>query len=390
MVMIEVKVFDIGDYSDVLVIEVLVVVGDMVKKDQGLVILELDKVILEVLFLVVGVVKEIKVKLGDILFEGVVVVVLDVEGVVDVLVKVVVLVLVVVVLVSKLLVIFLYCVLVELVVLKLVLFSGKLVDIECEMVVLGFGLGGYIVVFCVVDVGLDMVLVECYVSFGGVCFNVGCILFKVLLYVVVVIDEVVYVGDFGVEFGKLIIILDKLCQYKEKVVNQLIKGLVGMVKQCKVCNVQGVGRFIFVNELEIIVVDGSIQLLCFQKCIIVVGLQVVKLLNFLWDDKCVMDFIDVLELVEVLGLLLVVGGGIIGLEMVIVYSVLGSKVIVVEFMDQLMLGVDKDLVKLLVDCLKKQGIDVYLKIKVFGVIVDVKGIIVIFEVVEEGQLLVLV
>lgn len=98
------------------------------------------------------------------------------------------------------------------------LFLGKLVDIECRMVVLGVGLGGYIVVFCLVDLGVDIVLVECYVSFGGVCFNVGCIFFKVLLYVVVVIDEVVYVGDFGVEFGKLIIILDKLCGYKEKVV----------------------------------------------------------------------------------------------------------------------------------------------------------------------------
>ena len=199
------------------------------------------------------------------------------------------------------------------------------------------------------------------------------------------IDEVAHAGDFGVEFGKPTITLDKLREYKEKVVNQLTKGLAGMAKQRKVRNVQGVGRFVSANELEITAADGSTQLLRFQKCIIAAGSQAVKLPNFPWDDKRVMDSTDALELAEVPGSLLVVGGGIIGLEMATVYSALGSKVTVVEFMDQLMPGADKDLVKPLADRLKKQGIDVHLKTKASGVTADAKGITVTFDAAEEGQ-----
>ncbi|MCO7487834.1 dihydrolipoyl dehydrogenase [Stenotrophomonas maltophilia] len=387
MATIEVKVPDIGDYSDVPVIEVLVAVGDTVKKDQGLVTLESDKATLEVPSSAAGVVKEIKVKLGDTLSEGAVVVVLDAEGAADAPAKAAAPAPAPAAAApaSKPPVTPSHRAPAEPVAPKPALSSGKPADIECEMVVLGSGPGGYTAAFRAADVGLDTVLVERYASLGGVCLNVGCIPSKALLHAAAVIDEVAHAGDFGVEFGKPTITLDKLRQYKEKVVNQLTKGLAGMAKQRKVRNVQGVGRFISANELEITAADGSTQLLRFQKCIIAAGSQAVKLPNFPWDDKRVMDSTDALELAEVPGSLLVVGGGIIGLEMATVYSALGSKVTVVEFMDQLMPGADKDLVKPLADRLKKQGIEVHLKTKASGVTADAKGITVTFEAAEEGQ-----
>ncbi|MCF3529169.1 dihydrolipoyl dehydrogenase [Stenotrophomonas maltophilia] len=387
MATIEVKVPDIGDYSDVPVIEVLVAVGDTVKKDQGLVTLESDKATLEVPSSAAGVVKEIKVKLGDTLSEGAVVVVLDAEGAADAPAKAAAPAPAAAAAApaSKPPVTPSHRAPAEPVAPKPALSSGKPADIECEMVVLGSGPGGYTAAFRAADVGLDTVLVERYASLGGVCLNVGCIPSKALLHAAAVIDEVAHAGDFGVEFGKPTITLDKLRQYKEKVVNQLTKGLAGMAKQRKVRNVQGVGRFLSANELEITAADGSTQLLRFQKCIIAAGSQAVKLPNFPWDDKRVMDSTDALELAEVPGSLLVVGGGIIGLEMATVYSALGSKVTVVEFMDQLMPGADKDLVKPLADRLKKQGIEVHLKTKASGVTADAKGITVTFEAAEEGQ-----
>ncbi|WP_329890686.1 dihydrolipoyl dehydrogenase [Stenotrophomonas muris] len=383
MATIEVKVPDIGDYSDVPVIEVLVAVGDTVKKDQGLVTLESDKATLEVPSSAAGVVKEIKVKLGDTLSEGAVVVVLDAEGAAAAPAKAAAP--APAAPASKPPVTPSHRAPAEPAAPKPALSSGKPADIECEMVVLGSGPGGYTAAFRAADVGLDTVLVERYASLGGVCLNVGCIPSKALLHAAAVIDEVAHAGDFGVEFGKPTITLDKLRAYKEKVVNQLTKGLAGMAKQRKVRNVQGVGRFVSANELEITAADGSTQLLRFQKCIIAAGSQAVKLPNFPWDDKRVMDSTDALELAEVPGSLLVVGGGIIGLEMATVYSALGSKVTVVEFMDQLMPGADKDLVKPLADRLKKQGIDVHLKTKASGVTADAKGITVTFEAAEEGQ-----
>ncbi|PJL60131.1 dihydrolipoyl dehydrogenase [Stenotrophomonas maltophilia] len=385
MATIEVKVPDIGDYSDVPVIEVLVAVGDTVKKDQGLVTLESDKATLEVPSSAAGVVKEIKVKLGDTLSEGAVVVVLDAEGAAAAPAKAAAPAPAAAAPASKPPVTPSHRAPAEPAAPKPALSSGKPADIECEMVVLGSGPGGYTAAFRAADVGLDTVLVERYASLGGVCLNVGCIPSKALLHAAAVIDEVAHAGDFGVAFGKPTITLDKLREYKEKVVNQLTKGLAGMAKQRKVRNVQGVGKFLSANELEITAADGSTQLLRFQKCIIAAGSQAVKLPNFPWDDKRVMDSTDALELAEVPGSLLVVGGGIIGLEMATVYSALGSKVTVVEFMDQLMPGADKDLVKPLADRLKKQGIEVHLKTKASGVTADAKGITVSFDAAEEGQ-----
>ncbi|WP_223496672.1 dihydrolipoyl dehydrogenase [Stenotrophomonas indicatrix] len=385
MATIEIKVPDIGDYSDVPVIEVLVAVGDTVKKDQGLVTLESDKATLEVPSSAAGVVKEIKVKLGDTLSEGAVVVLLETEGAAEAPAKAAAPAPAAAAPASKPPVTPSHRAPAEPAAPKPALASGKAADIECEMVVLGSGPGGYTAAFRAADVGLDTVLVERYASLGGVCLNVGCIPSKALLHAAAVIDEVAHAGDFGVEFGKPTITLDKLRQYKEKVVNQLTKGLAGMAKQRKVRSVQGVGKFVSANELEITAADGSTQLLRFQKCIIAAGSQAVKLPNFPWDDKRVMDSTDALELAEVPGSLLVVGGGIIGLEMATVYGALGSKVTVVEFMDQLMPGADKDLVKPLADRLKKQGIEVHLKTKASGVTADAKGITVTFEAAEEGQ-----
>ena len=390
MATIEVKVPDIGDYNDVPVIEVLVAVGDTVKKDQGLVTLESDKATLEVPSSAAGVVKEVKVKLGDALSEGAVVVVLESEGEGAAPAAVAPAAApapapAAAAPASKPPVTPSHRAPAEPAAPKPALASGKAADIECEMVVLGSGPGGYTAAFRAADVGLETVLVERYASLGGVCLNVGCIPSKALLHAAAVIDEVAHAGEFGVEFGAPKITLDKLRQYKEKVVNQLTRGLAGMAKQRKVRSVQGVGTFVSANELEITAADGSTQLLRFKQCIIAAGSQAVKLPNFPWDDDRVMDSTDALELAEVPGTLLVVGGGIIGLEMATVYAALGSKVTVVEFMDQLMPGADKDLVKPLADRLKKQGVEVHLKTKASGVTAEAKGITVTFDAAEEGQ-----
>ncbi len=381
---IEVKVPDIGDYSDVPVIEILVAVGDTVKKDQGLVTLESDKATLEVPSSADGVVKELRVKLGDTLSEGSVVAVLEAAGAAaqesaPAAAKAAE------APASKPPVTPSHRAPAEPPAPKPALGSGKPADIECRIVVIGAGPGGYTAAFRAADLGLDTVLVERYPSLGGVCLNVGCIPSKALLHAAAVIDEVAHAGDFGVDFGKPKIALDTLRGYKEKVVGQLTKGLAGMAKQRKVRSVQGVANFVSPNELEIAVDDGKTQLLRFEQCIIAAGSQAVKLPNFPWDDPRVMDSTDALELAEVPKKLLVVGGGIIGLEMATVYHALGSEVTVVEFADQLMPGADKDLVKPLADRLKKQGVVVHLKTKASGVKAEKKGITVSFEAAAEGQ-----
>jgi len=384
---IEVKVPDIGDYSDVPVIEVLVAVGDTVKKDQGLVTLESDKATMEVPSSADGVVKEIKVKVGDSLSEGRVVVVLEAGGAASAA--------------SapapaaaapagKPPVAPSHRAPAEPPAPKPALGTGKPADIECRIVVLGSGPGGYTAAFRAADLGLDTVLVERYASLGGVCLNVGCIPSKALLHSAAVIEEAAHAGECGIEFAAPKIHLDKLRGYKEKVVGQLTKGLAGMGKQRKVRTVQGVAKFVSPNELLISTGagadgDGKTQLLRFEQCIIAAGSQAVKLPNFPWDDERVMDSTDALELAEVPKTLLVVGGGIIGLEMATVYSALGAKVTVVEFMDQLMPGADKDLVKPLADRIKKQGIEVHLKTKASGVKAEKKGITVTFESATEGE-----
>ena len=411
MATIEIKVPDIGGYDDVPVIEVLVAVGDSVARDQGLLTLESDKATMEVPSSDAGVVKELKVKVGDKVSQGTVVVILQAEGA------------------------------------DAPLLSeeksasgrddtmsrpsaasaaaaqaplpeggirdsghsstaaqpstqakterapapsaaagtGRAPDITCHTVVIGAGPGGYTAAFRAADLGLDTVLIERHAALGGVCLNVGCIPSKALLHAADVIEQAAHASDYGVEFGKPKITLDKLRDYKNKVVGQFGKGLSGMAKQRKVRVVQGSAKFVSANELEIADASGKTQLLHFQHCIIAVGSQPVKLPGFPWDDPRVMDSTDALELADVPKALLVVGGGIIGLEMATVYRALGSAVTVVEFMEQLMPGADADLVKPLADRLKKQGVAVHLKTRVVDAKARKDGIACTFEGASEPE-----
>jgi dihydrolipoamide dehydrogenase len=386
---IEVKVPDIGGHGDVPVIELLVAVGDRIAKDQGLVTLESDKATMEVPSSAEGVVRELRVKVGDKVSEGAVIAVLEAEGAADAAAA-----------------------------------SapsqpsaaaappvaagigrdaaagpdkaaasaspapasapgaaaatGRKADVECRMLVLGAGPGGYTAAFRAADLGLDTVLVERYAALGGVCLNVGCIPSKALLHAAAVIDEAAHAKDYGVSFGEPRIELDALRSYKEKVVGQLTKGLAGMAKQRKVRTVHGTGRFVSPNEVEV-QGEGGTQLIRFEQCIIAAGSQAVKLPNFPWGDRRIMDSTDALELAEIPKSLLVVGGGIIGLEMATVYRALGAQVTVVELGTQLMPGADVDLVKPLADRLKKQGVAVHLEVKASAVEASDAGIRVSFE-----------
>ena len=384
---IESKVPDIGSHGGVPVIELLVAVGDTVKKDQGLVTLESDKATMEVPAIADGVIKALKVKLGDSVSEGAVIAVIESGAAASLLpsgegarradegtqggsepspaaaqrplpageVKS------------------------SAPAPQAATASGRKADIECTMVVIGAGPGGYTAAFRSADLGLDTVLIERYANLGGVCLNVGCIPSKALLHAADVIEQASHASAYGVEFGKPKLNIDKLRSYKENVVGQLTKGLAGMAKQRKVRVVQGTAKFVSANELEIVGADGAAQLLRFEQCIIAAGSQPVKLPAFPWEDPRIMDSTDALNLAEVPKSLLVVGGGIIGLEMATVYRALGSEVTVVEFMPQLMPGADLDLVKPLADRLKKQGVAIHLKTKVVDAKAQKNGITCNFE-----------
>jgi dihydrolipoamide dehydrogenase len=372
MTTIEVKVPDIGDFDGIPVIEILVQPGDTVAKDQGLVTLESDKATMEVPSSAAGVVKALKVKIGDMVSEGSVIAVLEsaeAGAAAPAAPKAAAAAAVPApaaapapaapapVAATS---------------------TGRKADVECRVLVLGAGPGGYTAAFRSADLGLDTVLVERYASLGGVCLNVGCIPSKALLHAANVIDEAAHAKDYGIDFGAPKIALDTLRGYKEKVVGQLTKGLSGMAKQRKVRTLQGVGRFVSPNEIEV-TGDAGTQLVRFEQCIIAAGSQPVKLPAFPWDDARVMDSTDALELKDIPKSLLVVGGGIIGLEMATVYRALGAEVTVVEFMDQLMPGADTDLIKPLADRLKKQGVAVHLKTKVVDAKAEKKGIVCSFE-----------
>jgi len=389
MTTIEVKVPDIGGYDDVPVIEVLVAVGDTIKVDQGLVTLESDKATMEVPSSVAGIVKELKVKVGDTLSEGSVVAVVESDAAaaapspaksaegrnadkqdsgraqsggtkappsqVPPAAEVP-----------------------PAPAPQASAATGRKADIECQLVVLGAGPGGYTAAFRAADLGMDVVLVERYAQLGGVCLNVGCIPSKALLHAAAVIDEAAHATDYGIDFGTPRIALDKLRTFKDKVVGQLTKGLATMAKQRKVHIVSGGARFVSGNELEI-QGEGGPQLLRFEQCIIAAGSQAMKLPGFPWDDPRVMDSTDALELAEIPKRLLVVGGGIIGLEMATVFRGLGSDVTVVELAGQLMPGADPDLVKPLADRLKKQGVGVHLQTKVVEAKAGKNGITCTFD-----------
>jgi len=244
--------------------------------------------------------------------------------------------------------------------------------------VLGSGPGGYTAAFRAADLGQNTVLIERYATLGGVCLNVGCIPSKALLHAAKVIDEAAHAKDIGIEFGAPKIDIGKLSGFKDKVVAQLTGGLAGMSKQRKVTVVQGTGKFVSPNEIEVDGKDGK-KLVRFEKCIIAAGSQAVKLPGFPWDDPRMMDSTDALVLNDVPKRLLVVGGGIIGLEMACVYDALGSAVTVVELLEQLMPGADADLVRPLAQRLGKRYAGIHLKVKVAKIEAAKEGLRATFE-----------
>ncbi|HQW80705.1 MAG: dihydrolipoyl dehydrogenase [Rhodanobacteraceae bacterium] len=360
--MMEVKVPDLGGSSEVPVIELLVNVGDTVKKDQGLVTLESDKATMEVPSSVAGIVRELRVKLGDKLSEGALVAIIEnaapapapapaptptptptAPTAAPAPAP-----------------------------------TGGKADIECQIVVIGAGPGGYSAAFRAADLDQNVVLIERYAELGGVCLNVGCIPSKALLHAAKVIDEASHAADYGISFGTPKIDLGQLRTYKEKVVKTLNAGLSGMAKQRKVTRLQGLAKFVSANEIEVATADGS-TLVRFEKAIIAAGSQPVKLPGLGWDDPRVMDSTDALQLVAIPKRLLVIGGGIIGLEMACVFDALGSEVTVVELADQLMPGADIDLVKPLQTRLAKRYAGIHLKTKVSAIDAKKDGLHAHFE-----------
>jgi dihydrolipoamide dehydrogenase len=385
---IEIKVPDIGGNSSVPVIEILVQVGDTVTKEQSLITLESDKATMEIPTSVAGVIKEIKLKVGDEVSEGSVIAM--VEAASDEAAEATS--------PNKHEVAKPESAKAEVAkpepakvdapaasndkpaapAPKAAGESGRKADIDCKLVVLGSGPGGYTAAFRAADLGVDTVLVERYATLGGVCLNVGCIPSKALLHAATVIDEAEAMAAHGITFGKPKIEIDKLRDFKTKVVGKLTGGLTSMAKQRKVRTVEGVGAFISPNELEVHTKDGK-KLIRFENAIIAAGSQSVKLPSFPWDDERIIDSTGALELKDVPKKLLVVGGGIIGLEMATVYSALGSEVTVVEFMDQLIPGADADLIKPLAQRLAKRLKGIHLKTKVVEAKATKKGIEVSYE-----------
>ena len=351
--LINVNVPDIGDFADIPVIEILVKVGDTIKKEDSLVSLESDKATMEVPSTHSGVVKEIKVKLGDKVSMGSALLVVEASDSVSPPSSAPV---------PKVAPVSTTPTALSplagesgerggaSVVTAAANYTGR-ADLECEMVVLGAGPGGYSAAFRAADLGMKTIIIERYAQLGGVCLNVGCIPSKALLHVAAVTDEAAALAEHGITFGKPKIDLDKLRGWKDKVVGKLTSGLAGMAKIRKVEVVRGVGQFLDANHIEVEITSGAAQaktgekkVIKFQKAIIAAGSQVVRL-PFVPDDPRIVDSTGALALKEIPKKMLVIGGGIIGLEMGTVYSTLGTRLDVVEMMDGLMQGADRDLVK---------------------------------------------
>ncbi len=412
MAMIEIKVPDIGDFDEVAVIELLVKPGDTIKSEQSLITVESDKASMEIPSSHAGVVKELRVKLGDKVKEGSVVLVLEGEasdtasagtGASSVAA------------VSATTASQTNAATNSSAVtasvesgnrspatssaasqstpttpaLKAASFGGP-ADIECDVLVLGGGPGGYSAAFRAADLGLSVVIVERDATLGGFCLNVGCIPSKALLHVASVMDEVSHMADLGVDFGKPKLNIDKLRGHKEKVIGKLTGGLAAMAKMRKVTTVRGYGAFVGANHLEVEETNGTGQdktgskkVVAFKKAIIAAGSQAVRL-PFMPEDPRVVDSTGALELKEVPKRMLILGGGIIGLEMGTVYSTLGARLDVVEMMDGLMQGADRDLVKVWQKMNAHRFDNIMLKTKTVGAKATAKGIEVAFAAAEEG------
>ena len=380
MSLVEVKVPDIGDFKDVDVIEVNIKPGDVIENEQALLTLESDKASIEVPSDTAGTVKEVRVKTGDKVSQGTIIAIVESSA--------------------------------EAAPAKAAKepekapaqaeakpqaapapapaaapkqpaaapqagsYSGN-ADIECDMVVLGSGPGGYSAAFRSADLGMKTVLVERYSTLGGVCLNVGCIPSKALLHTALVIDEAEALGSHGITFGKPQIDLDKLRDFKSGVVKKLTGGLAGMAKMRKVEVVTGTGTFVDPHHMEVVTESGK-KVVKFKQAIIAAGSEAVKL-PFIPQDPRVVDSTGALELSQIPQRMLVIGGGIIGLEMATVYSTLGAKIDVVEMLDGLMAGADRDLVKVWEKYNSKRFANVMLKTKTTAAEAKDDGIYVTFE-----------
>ncbi len=364
--LIEVKVPAIGDFKNIPVIEVLVKPGDTVKAEESLVTLESDKATLDVPAPMGGIVKELKTKVGDKMSEGSLILMLEVADA-----------------------------------------SAATTttpsppstpttptahtphpspltphvataDLHTEVLVLGAGPGGYTAAFRAADLGKKVVLVERYPSLGGVCLNVGCIPSKALLHVAKVITEAEESAHTGISFGKPVIDVAKLRAWKGGVVNKLTKGLSGLAKQRKVQVVTGRGEFASSHTLKVDTAEG-VKTIAFEHCIIAAGSSVARIPGFPYEDKRIIDSTGALELAEIPKRLLVIGGGIIGLEMATVYDALGSKITVVELMDALIPGADQDIVRVLQKRIAKRYEKILLKTKVAKIEALKEGLKVTFD-----------
>ena len=397
---IEVKIPDIGDFKEVAVIEVLVTPGDVIQAEDSIVTLESEKASMDVPSPAAGSVKEVKVKVGDMVAEGTVVLLLETEATQaapapakpptsalaakpaapaaaapsePVLTPAP----------------------------AASTFGGDVqdaqvprapgragaakVDLECDLLVLGAGPGGYSAAFRAADLGLKTLMVERYATLGGVCLNVGCIPSKALLHIAAVTEEAQQLAEHGVSFGAPKFDLDKLRGWKTRVVGKLTGGLMQMARARKVEVVRGVGRFLDAYHLEVALTAGEGQQLTgekkvvrFAKVIIAAGSQAVKL-PFIPEDARILDSTGVLEMKAVPKKMLVLGGGIIGLEMATVYSVLGSRIDVVEMLDGLMPGADRDLVRVWSKMNSQRFDRVMLKTRTVKVEAQKEGIKVWFE-----------
>ena len=366
MSLIEVKVPDIGDFSGVEVIEINVQPGDVIEKEQTLITLESDKASMEVPSDIAGTVKEIKVKAGDKVSQGTVIALVEAAAGAAAPAK-------------------------PAEPAKPAAAApaaapapapqagsfGGSADIECDMLVLGAGPGGYSAAFRAADLGMKTVLVERYSTLGGVCLNVGCIPSKALLHTALVVEEAEALAAHGITFGKPEVNLDKLRDFKSGVVKKLTTGLAGMAKARKVEVVTGVGTFVDPHHMEV-QGEGGKKVVRFKQAIIAAGSQSVKL-PFLPDDPRIVDSTGALELRQQPKRMLVIGGGIIGLEMATVYSTLGAEIDVVEMLDVLMNGADRDLVKVWEKYNAKRFGNVMLKTKTVGADAKEDGIYVKFE-----------
>lgn len=367
--LIEIKIPDVGDFKDIPVIEVLVQPGDSVDKETPLITLETDKATMEVPAPNAGVVKEIKVKIGDKVSEGSLILILETaaestssqsstkknletEQILSDAVK----------LTSP------------------HIYSDPIPhgDIHADVAVLGAGPGGYTAAFRAADLGKNVVLIERYSVLGGVCLNVGCIPSKALLHVAKVVTEAEETKKLGVSFGTPRIEINKLREWKNSIIEKLTEGLKKLAKQRKLEIIQGTGKFTTPNMILVKTPKGE-KTISFEQCIVAAGSSAAHIPGLLQNDPRIMDSTSALKLESIPKRMLIIGGGIIGLEMATVYDALGCKISVVELMDQLIPGADTDLIKPLHKRMQKRYEAIYLKTKVTDIEAQENGLKVTFE-----------